>query len=113
MAITTYVPLRVGVKTIGSLAIVGGSLSRQSLDAIGGLAGLSIERARALEQLTLHRAAQESEKLRSALLDSVAHEFRTPLTSIKASVTSLFSTPELEEASRRELLTSSTRKPTG
>jgi two-component system sensor histidine kinase KdpD len=39
------------------------------------------------------------------LLDSVAHEFRTPLTSIKASVTSLISTPGLEEAFRKELLT--------
>jgi two-component system sensor histidine kinase KdpD len=101
----SYVPLRVGVKTIGALAIVGGNLTRESLEAIGSLAGLSIERARALEQLTLHRAAQESEKLRSALLDSVAHEFRTPLTSIKASVTSLLSSPELEGASRNELLT--------
>jgi len=101
----SYVPLRVGVKTIGALAITGGSLTRESLEAIGSLAGLSIERARALEQLTQHRAAQESEKLRSALLDSVAHEFRTPLTSIKASVTSLISTPELEEGSRKELLT--------
>ena len=101
----SYVPLRVGVKTIGSLAVVGGSLSRQSLEAIGSLAGLSIERARALEQLTLNRAAQESERLRSALLDSVAHEFRTPLTSIKASVTGLLSTPDLNDAARRELMT--------
>ncbi len=101
----SYVPLRVGVKTVGALAIAGGSLSRESLEAIGSLTGLSIERARALEQLTLHRASQESEKLRSALLDSVAHEFRTPLTGIKASVTSLLSTPQMDDAARTELLT--------
>src|SRR5450755_2757863 len=101
----SYVPLRVGLKTVGALAVAGGNLSRETLEAIGSLTGLSIERARALEQLSLNRASQESEKLRSALLDSVAHEFRTPLTSIKASVTSLISSPEVDETSRQELLT--------
>ena len=101
----SYVPLRVGLKTVGALAVAGGSLSRETLEAIGSLTGLSIERARALEQLTLHRASQESEKLRSALLDSVAHEFRTPLTGIKASVTSLLSAPQIDDAMRLELLT--------
>lgn len=100
-----YTPLRVGVKTVGALAITAGNLSRESLEAIGSLAGLSIERARAVEQLTVHRAAQESERLRSALLDSVNHEFRTPLTGIKASVTSLLSTPSLGDEQRQELLT--------
>jgi two-component system sensor histidine kinase KdpD len=100
-----YVPLRVGLKTVGALAVAGGDLSRETLEAIGSLTGLSIERARALEQLTLHRASQESEKLRSALLDSVAHEFRTPLTGIKASVTSLLSAPQIDDAMRLELLT--------
>jgi two-component system sensor histidine kinase KdpD len=93
------------MKTVGALAIIGGHLSRESLEAIGSLSGLSIERARAVEQLTVHRAAQESEKLRSALLDSVTHAFRTPLTGIKASVTSLLSNPRLEDAQRSEFLT--------
>jgi len=101
----SYVPLRVGVKTVGALAVSGDSLSRQSLEAIGSLIGLSLERARAVEQVTLHRAAQESEKLRSALLDSVTHELRTPLTSIKVSVSSLLTTPQIDENARRELLT--------
>ncbi|HUN88404.1 MAG TPA: DUF4118 domain-containing protein [Terriglobales bacterium] len=101
----SYVPLRVGVKTVGALAVSGETLSRQSLEAIGSLVGLSIERARAVEQVTLHRAAQESEKLRSALLDSVTHELRTPLTSIKASVSSLLTAPQTDDATRHELLT--------
>ena len=101
----SYVSLRVGVKTVGALAVAGGNLSRESLEAIGSLAGLAIERARAVEQVTLHRAAQESDRLRTALLDSVTHEFRTPLTSIKASVSSLLTTPSLNDDERKELLT--------
>jgi len=100
-----YVPLRIGVRTVGALAIIGADLSRETLDAIGSLAGLAIERVRAIEALTNNRAMQENERLRSALLDSVTHEFRTPLTGIKASVTSLLSGPALDEAQRKELLT--------
>src|SRR5690242_11539900 len=52
-------------------------------------------------------AARQSERLRSALLDSVTHEFRTPLTGIKAGVTALLADggSQLDESQRRELLT--------
>jgi two-component system, OmpR family, sensor histidine kinase KdpD len=101
----SYVPLRLGMRTVGAVAVAGAELSRETLDAIGSLAGLAIERARALEALSKHRAEQEHERLRSALLDSVTHEFRTPLTSIKASVTTLLSNPSLDPRGSRELLT--------
>jgi len=101
----SYVPLRLGMRTVGALAVTGDELSRETLDALGSLAGLGIERARALEALSKHRAEQEHERLRSALLDSVTHEFRTPLTSIKASVTTLLSGAALDDQGRRELLT--------
>jgi two-component system sensor histidine kinase KdpD len=100
-----YAPLRMGVRTVGALGIVGAALPRQTMEAIGSLAGLAIERVRAIEALTNTRAMQENERLRSALLDSVTHEFRTPLTGIKASVTSLLSGPGLNDAQRKELLT--------
>jgi two-component system sensor histidine kinase KdpD len=101
----SYVPLRLGMRTVGALAVTGDALSRETLDALASLAGLAIERARALEALSKNRAEQEHERLRTALLDSVTHEFRTPLTSIKASVTTLLSGASLEERGRRELLT--------
>ena len=101
----SYVPLRLGMRTVGALGVAGDELSREALDALGSLAGLAIERARALEALSKHRAEQEHERLRSALLDSVTHEFRTPLTSIKASVTTLLSAATLDDQGRRELLT--------
>ena len=101
----SYVPLRLGMRTVGALGVTGDELSRETLDALGSLVGLAIERARALEALSKHRAEQEHERLRSALLDSVTHEFRTPLTSIKASVTTLLSAATLDDQGRRELLT--------
>jgi len=100
----SYVPLRLGMRTVGALGVAGAELSRETLDALGSLAGLAIERARALEALSKHRAEQEHERLRTALLDSVTHEFRTPLTSIKASITTLLSSATLDESAKHELL---------
>ena len=102
--IASYVPLRLGAKVMGALAMVGVTLSRETLEAIGSLVGVTAERTRAIEELAESRAMQENEKLRSALLDSVTHEFRTPLTSIKASVTALLEENTLDPAQQRELL---------
>jgi two-component system sensor histidine kinase KdpD len=93
------------LKTIGTLALKGSPLTRESLEAAGSLIGLAIERSNAMEMLTKSQAEQESERLRTALLDSVTHELRTPLTSIKASVTGLLGEQNLDQEQRRELLT--------
>jgi len=50
-------------------------------------------------------STRESESLRSVLLDAIAHDFRSPLTSIKASVTGLLDDLEFDREQRRELLT--------
>src|ERR1700724_1869693 len=84
-----FMPLRMGMRVVGCMGVSGSVLSRQTLEAIGSLVAIAIERAGAVEKLSRAEAARESEQLRSVLLDSVTHEFRTPLTAIKASVTSL------------------------
>lgn len=61
----------------------------------------------AVEQVSEAEALRRSEKLKSALLDAVTHDLRTPLTSIKASVTTLLSDSDktdLDDGSRREFL---------
>jgi two-component system sensor histidine kinase KdpD len=66
---------------------------------------IAIERARAIEQLGVTEAERQGERLKSALLDSIAHDFRTPLTSIKAAVTGLIEPSANYSPQQSELLT--------
>jgi two-component system sensor histidine kinase KdpD len=100
-----FASVRLGVRSIGSIGILGPPLSQQTLEALATLVGIAIERARAIEQLSKTEVARESERIRSALLDSVTHDFRTPLTSIKTSVTGLLFNEDATAEERRELLT--------
>jgi two-component system sensor histidine kinase KdpD len=98
------VPLRVGVRCVGALGVMGGEIGRETLEALSSLVAIAIERAGAIDNLAHAEAAREGERLRSILLDSVTHELRTPLTAIKASAESLQSCPTMDESSRYELL---------
>src|SRR5215469_6386424 len=100
-----FIPVRLGVPPIASLGISGAQLSRQSLEALGTLVAIAIERARAVEQLGQSEAERQGERLKSALLDSITHDFRTPLTSMKAAVTSLLASGNSQPAHAHELLT--------
>src|SRR3979409_2594774 len=94
-----------GVRSVGSLGLAVCDLSRETLEAIGSLAAIAIERANTADKLTKAEAARESDRLRSVLLDSVTHEFRPPLTAIKASAQTLLSEVELDQSQRKDLLT--------
>ena len=100
-----FIPVRMGVRPIASRGISGAQLSRQSVDAIGTLVAIAIERARAVEQLGHTEAERQGERLKSALLDSITHDFRTPLTSMKAAVTGLLTSKNPDSAQSYELLT--------
>lgn len=100
-----FMPLRLGVRAIGTVGISGCDLSRETLEAIGSLVAIAIERASTMERLTKAEATRESDRLRSLLLDSVTHEFRTPLTAIKASAETLLSEIELEKPQIKDLAT--------
>ena len=100
-----FTPVRMGVRPIASLGISGAPLSKQSVEAIGSMVAIAIERARAVEQLGQTEAERQGERLKSALLDSITHDFRTPLTSMKAAVTGLLTSGTTNTPQSRELLT--------
>lgn len=98
-------------------AIVAGELSayarRRTLEAERQkieIQRLYNELQEAFEKASRAEAIKQSEKLKSSLLDAVTHDLRTPLTSIKASVTTLLDsegghrTIELDTESRMEFL---------
>lgn len=100
----TLAPILLGTRPIGAVGIIGSGTSPEALDAVCGLAAIAIERAGAVETLTRVEASRESERLRNALLDSVAHELRTPLTAITAAITSLRTNTLLDPNQRGEML---------
>lgn len=59
------------------------------LQALANLLALAVDRCLLLERAAEATAAQRSEELKSAILSSVSHDLRTPLTAIEAAATSL------------------------
>jgi two-component system, OmpR family, sensor histidine kinase KdpD len=97
------IPLALGMRSSGALALTQGNYAEGMYEAIAGLMAIALERASALASFSHIEASREGERLRSALLDSVTHELRTPLTAIRAAATMLISQPEIAETDRREM----------
>lgn len=79
---TTRRQLRVGTDTIGALTIRG-ELSPLVANALASLAAITLDRSVSFEKESRIEAAHQSERLRAAVLDSLAHAVKTPLTAIQ------------------------------
>lgn len=77
------VPLRVGTKPIGVLAAAGRPVEAGTLDTLAGVVAIAIERAEFLEERKAGELTRQSEQLKTALLASLGHDLRTPLTAIR------------------------------
>jgi two-component system sensor histidine kinase KdpD len=101
---SSILPVRFGGRILGSLGLVGTALSEAALQAVAQLGAIALERARAQEAANRAEATRQNEQLKSTLLDALAHEFKTPLTSIKAAITSILTNMGRDPV-ERELLT--------
>ncbi|XKE47094.1 DUF4118 domain-containing protein [Halomonas organivorans] len=77
------------------------------IDALTRQLAMALQRTRLVDELSASRVSEENERLRSALLSSVSHDLRTPLSSIIGSASSLRELDDqLGEEDKRELLDS-------
>ena len=74
--------LRVAGRTVGAIGFEGLRNLELTAEPLAALATVVIERCRALEQASHAAAATEAEVFRGAMLDALAHEFKTPLATI-------------------------------
>jgi len=106
------IPLTAQQGTVGALRLVTRQpespvepTTTQLLTSFAAQLGLFIERARLAREADRARLLEESDRLKSALLSSVSHDLRTPLSAIKASATVLLQEDvALDAAARHDLL---------
>jgi two-component system sensor histidine kinase KdpD len=95
------VPLRMGARPIGLLASAGRPVEPSTLDALAGVVALAVERIGFLEERKAAELSRQSEALKTALLASIGHDLRTPLTAIHVAAANLHG-EALDEGERRE-----------
>jgi two-component system sensor histidine kinase KdpD len=111
-AMRLFLPLKSGALTLGVIGVRRDQedfqlapSERRLLDALIDLAAIAIERIRLAKDMDQAKMLAETEKLRSALLNSISHDLRTPLASIHGAISSLRSYGTLHSAAARaELL---------
>lgn len=99
---------------VGQLSARARQRAEEAEDAKHEVERLYYELQDSFERSSQAKALKQSERLKSALLDAVTHDVRTPLTSIKASATAmiadLYATerdnvpPQLDNEARKEML---------
>jgi two-component system sensor histidine kinase KdpD len=98
---TSWRVLRLSTRPIGSLVICGHSFNAESISAAVSLTAVAIERARSFAAESSAEAGRQSEQLRSAVLDGLAHAFKTPLTTIRSSSSGLLEMRTLSGTEKR------------
>jgi two-component system, OmpR family, sensor histidine kinase KdpD len=89
---------------MGVLELHGRQPSEEVRNALASMIRLVLERARSAEERAEIEATRRGEELRSTVLNALAHNFKTPLTSIKAAASILRDSENIASADERELI---------
>jgi len=99
---TTQRVLRVGPDVVGAI-VVRGNLGSLVADALASLTAITLDRCVTFEKESRIEAAHQTERLRAAVLDSLAHAVKTPLTAISTASAGLGEVGNLNQ-SQQELV---------
>jgi two-component system sensor histidine kinase KdpD len=91
--------LLAGPGPVGALVVRGG-LSPLIVDALASLAAMAIDRHQSFEKEARAENASKAEQLRAAVMDSMAHEFKTPLTAVQTASSGLLELGSLSDSQR-------------
>jgi two-component system sensor histidine kinase KdpD len=112
-ALLRYLPLKTARGVVGVLGVQGPDSAAQDLtpqqrrlmEAFASQSALALERVQLAEQARQAQLLQATEKLQTALLNSISHDLRTPLVAITGTLTSLDEQGDsLNEEYRRSLV---------
>jgi K+-sensing histidine kinase KdpD len=109
-----FVAFMVTAITVGQLSGNAKQRAEDAENAKREVERLYYELQDSFDRSSQAKALKQSERLKSSLLDAVTHDFRTPLTSIKASATAMlddiyaterdYAAPALDQEARKEML---------
>ncbi|HUJ89016.1 MAG TPA: DUF4118 domain-containing protein, partial [Syntrophorhabdales bacterium] len=103
-----FVPIKTDEETLAVMALRRADElppeRRQLIEAFANLAAIAIIRVKLAEEAEQAQWLRESEKLHTALLNSISHDLRTPLASITGAVTSLLSEESIYSRETKEIL---------
>lgn len=92
---TSFRVLYFGSRAVGALMLYGHAIDSLTVNSIASITAMAIERTRLLAKEIDIEAERHSEQLRSALLDGLAHAFKTPLSTITVSSSGLLAAGRL------------------
>jgi len=109
-----FLPLRANGRAVGVLGALPKAVPPaplvQTLAALADQAAMALDRVRLTVDAAQTVAKEDNQKLRTALLSSLSHDLRTPLTAIRGAAETLASAGSaLDEATRADLLASITQ----
>jgi two-component system sensor histidine kinase KdpD len=98
------VAVRLGSHPIASLALQGARMPDSVLQSVANIVAIGLERARAQDLTREVEVVKRSDRLRTTIIDALAHELKTPLTAIRAATSALLANSQQKTEGASKML---------